>query len=104
MRRLGDGPPPAEPEPEPPPPPPPAPPPATWTVRAGDHFWRIAEEVLTAAWHRPPTDEETTPYWSRLVEHNRPALANPNDADLLFPGQQLALLPPPEVSTPEVAG
>ncbi|MEA3075151.1 MAG: resuscitation-promoting factor RpfA [Actinomycetota bacterium] len=78
---------------------------ATWTVRPGDHFWRIAEAVLAEAWQRPPTDDEITPYWSGLVEHNRPMLADPHDADLLFPGQQVAILtPPPKVSTPEAGG
>jgi nucleoid-associated protein YgaU len=85
-------------------PPPVEPPPATWTVRPGDHFWRIAEEVLTESWHRPPTDEEVTPYWARLVDHNRPGLADPDDPDLLFPGQQIVILPPPQVSTPDPAG
>jgi hypothetical protein len=76
----------------------------TWTVRPGDHFWRIAEEVLTAAWHRAPTDAEITPYWWSLVEHNRAGLANPHNPDLLFPGQEIGILPPPEVSIRKVPG
>jgi nucleoid-associated protein YgaU len=27
------------------------------------------------------------PYWQRLVEANRPALADPANPDLVFPGQ-----------------
>jgi hypothetical protein len=81
------------------PPPEAEPAPATWTVRPGDHFWRIAEEVLAAAWGRPPTDREITPYWAALVEHNRAGLADPRDPDLLFPGQEVVIVPPPQVST-----
>lgn len=65
------------------------------TVRPGDHFWSVAEEVLTGAWGRPPTDGETVPYWSRLVEANRHRLVDRDNADLLFPGQLLEVPSPP---------
>ena len=65
-----------------------------WTVRAGDHFWRVAEEVRAAQLHRAPTDGETDPYWRRLVTANRDRLADRDNPDLLFPGQVL-LLPAP---------
>lgn len=64
-------------------------------VRAGDHFWSVAEEVLAGAWGRSPTDGETTPYWSRLVEANRHRLVDRDNADLLFPGQLLEVPSPP---------
>ena len=97
MRRLDDH------APVPPPPPaPPAPAPATdappspageWTVRPGDHFWRIAEEVLARQRQHPPTDAETDPYWRRLVAANRDRLADRDNPDLLFPGQVLVVPP-----------
>jgi len=62
-----------------------------WTVRPGDHFWRIAEEVLATQLHRAPADGETDPYWRRLVTANRDRLADRENADLLFPGQVLVL-------------
>lgn len=65
-----------------------------WTVRPGDHFWRVAEEALAAQLHRVPTDGETDPYWRRLVTANRDRLADRDNPDLLFPGQVL-LLPAP---------
>lgn len=65
------------------------------TVRAGDHFWSVAEEVLAGAWGRSPTDGETAPYWSRLVEANRHRLVDRDNADLLFPGQLLEVPSPP---------
>ena len=62
-----------------------------WTVRPGDHFWRIAEDVLTTALHRAPADHETDPYWQRLVDANRDRLVDRANPDLLFPGQVLVL-------------
>ncbi|HEX2038150.1 MAG TPA: hypothetical protein VHF47_00295 [Acidimicrobiales bacterium] len=82
--------------------PPPAPPPGgdTWTVERGDHFWSIAERVLTDAWQRPPTDAETDPYWRVLVEANRDRLADRDNPDLLFAGQVLAVPAPPTRAPP----
>jgi hypothetical protein len=115
LRRLPDEPsqPPAAPSPGSPPSPPPplviAPPPqppapaatapaapsATWTVRPGDHFWAVAEQVLAQVWGRPPSDAEVHAYWRALVEVNRPRLRDSGNPDLLFPGQTLAVPPPP---------
>ena len=72
----------------------------TWTVRPGDHFWSIAEHLLSEGFGRPVTDSEVDPYWRRLVETNRDRLADPHNEDLLFEGQQLAVPPlpaPPEI-------
>ena len=68
---------------------PPAPP--EWEVAAGDHLWSVAERVLHEAWGRAPSDREVSPYWSDLVEDNRPRLADPANPDLVFPGQRLTL-------------
>lgn len=78
-------------------PPAPAPGPGSWTVRPGDHFWRVAEEVLTSALGRSPRDRETTAYWWQMVEANRSRLADPDDPDLLFPGQVIEVPTPPPV-------
>ncbi len=102
MRRL----PPLGAEPEPPAPtvpPAAAPPPADspvqntdrWTVRPGDCFWTIADEVLQRAWGRSPTDAEIVPYWQRLIEANRSELADPSNADLIFPAQVFTIPAPP---------
>jgi flagella basal body P-ring formation protein FlgA len=56
---------------------------------------RPGEEVLRTAWDRAPDDGETDPYWRVLVEVNRDVLADPENADLLFPGQVLEVPPPP---------
>lgn len=66
---------------------------ATWTVRPGDHFWSIAEDVLARATGSQPTDEQTTEYWQRLVEANRSRLDDRGNPDLIHPGQQFELPP-----------
>lgn len=76
-----------------------APSPATWTVRPGDHFWNIAERLLSNGLQRPVTDAEIEPYWRLLVEANRDRLLDPENPDLLFEGQRLGVPPlpvPPE--------
>lgn len=85
----------------------PATPPDGWTVMAGDSFWSIATELLadradtadradradTAG--RPPAERDVRRYWLQLIEANRDRLADPANPDLLIPGQQLRLPPPP---------
>jgi hypothetical protein len=72
-----------------------SPPPATpggsetWIVEAGDSFWSIAEDVVG------PGDERVLRrYWRALIEANRSRLADPQNPDLLIPGQELVLVPP----------
>lgn len=67
----------------------------TWTVRPGDCFWSIADEVLAQAWGTPPSDAEIIPYWRDLIEVNRHLLADRSNADLIFPGQVFTLPPVP---------
>lgn len=71
--------------------------PATWTVAPGESLWSIAEELLTEAWRRPPSDAEIDPFWRALVEGNRARLVDPADPDLIHPGQvfEVPPLPPP---------
>lgn len=65
--------------------------PDVWKARHGDHLWHIAETTLQRAWGRAPTDEETTRYWTRLIERNRGVLVDPDDPDLILPGQRFEL-------------
>lgn len=75
----------------------PSPPPAAreWRVEPGQSFWSMAEQVLTQAWDRAPTDDEIEPYWRSLVEHNRDALADADNPDLIYPDQVFTVPPPP---------
>jgi hypothetical protein len=68
---------------------------AQWTVAPGEHFWSIAERVLADAWGRPPTPNEVTPYWRALVDANRAALPDPENPDLIYPGDTYVLPPLP---------
>ena len=65
-----------------------------WTVKPGECFWSIAEDVLTARWGRPPSDAEIVPYWRRLIETNRHELAQRDNADLIFPAQVFVIPAP----------
>lgn len=85
MRRLpDDAPPPSSPAPN-----------QAWRVEPGDHFWSMAEQTLTRAWGRAPTDGEVVPYWRAVIEANRASLADRGNPDLLYPGQLLTVPPPP---------
>ena len=67
----------------------------TWTVAPGDSFWSIAEELVTPPGGPPTTDRQIARHWRRLIDANRGRLADPDNPDLLLPGQRL-LLPPPD--------
>lgn len=75
-------------------------------VEKGDHFWAIADEALTEAWGRPPTDVELTPYWLELIAANQDRLLPPGDPNLIYPDQRFVLpaLPPNPDSAPDLNG
>lgn len=60
-------------------------------VVAGEHLWSIAADHLGAHLDHPPSDAEVAAHWERLIEANRDRLANPDDPDLIFPGQRFVL-------------
>lgn len=55
---------------------------STWTVQPGDHLWSIAASIAPA--HADL--DEIGRNWVRLVEHNRTALPDPSNPDLILPG------------------
>lgn len=71
-----------------------------WTVKQGEHFWAVAEAVLTEAWGRHPSDAQVVPFWRTLVDANRRRLRNPADPDQIFPGQKLAVPAVPPAPPP----
>jgi len=92
--------------PEPPAPQPPAPEPADSgplapaasapvvrqvTVGPGDSFWTVAERLTSSRLGRPAGDAEVLEPWLALIAANRDRLTDPDDPDLLFPGQVLRL-------------
>ena len=64
-----------------------------WTVQRGDHFWNIADRVVTAA-HPGATEHHIARYWLSLIEVNRSRLDDPHNPDLLRIGTHL-LIPDP---------
>jgi hypothetical protein len=62
-----------------------------WTVEAGDSFWSIAAEIVSPPLDGEPSDRRVLGYWRRLVDANRTRLLDPDNPDLLRPGQELVL-------------
>ena len=67
-----------------------------WLIETGDHLWCVAESVLAEAWRRVPTDGEITGYWATLIDVNRDRLVDPDNPDLVRPGQAFIIpdIPP----------
>lgn len=74
---------------------PPAPPPADDTVvlARGDSLWAVAHDHLVDVRGREVDDDEVARYWLAVVDANRASLVVPEDADLVFAGQSIALPP-----------
>ena len=64
------------------------------TVAVGDSFWSIADRLVRIRLGRTPADDEVVEPWLALVDANRDRLLDPDDPDLLHPGQVLRLPPP----------
>lgn len=65
----------------------------TWTVRPGDHLWSIAESTLRARGARKMDERRVRSYWRKLIAVNRSRLADPDNPDLILPGQVFRLPP-----------
>jgi len=57
------------------------------TVQPGEHFWAIAERAVA----EQNLEIGVTEYWQRLIDLNRAGLVDPDNPDLIFPGQVLVL-------------
>ena len=64
----------------------------TYVVRAGDHFWSIAERQLAAV-SPNPIEAAVRRYWITLVEANSSKLTDPSNPDLLLVGTVLSIPP-----------
>jgi hypothetical protein len=67
--------------------------PTVWVVEPGDSLWSIAEDVTSSADGSPPAERDVARYWQRLVQANRANLIDPDNPDLLLPGQQVVVPP-----------
>jgi nucleoid-associated protein YgaU len=70
-------------------------------VRAGDSLWTIARDELAERLGQASDDARIAAYWHRVIEHNRSALDDPDNPDLIFPGQRFEL---PDVAPPSLRG
>ncbi len=61
------------------------------TVAPGDSFWTVALRLTSARLGRPASDGEVLEPWLALIDANRDRLTDPEDPDLLLPGQVLRL-------------
>lgn len=59
----------------------------SWTVVRGEHFWSIAEQVVTERGSAEPVAR----YWRQLIDANRDRLTDPSNPSLIYPGQELRL-------------
>lgn len=66
---------------------------AWWTVEPGDHLWRIAEETLLDLRGEAPSTDEVAAYWHVVCEANHDRLVDPDNPDLIMPGQRIVLPP-----------
>ncbi len=67
---------------------------STWTVDRGECFWSIAADIVAQHRGRAVSDADVAQYWRRLIEVNRSRLVDPDDPDLLHPGQVLEVPAP----------
>ena len=71
---------------------------STHVVQPGESLWSIARDALETARGTAADEDEVADYWSEVVEHNRDDLPDPENPDLIFPGQVVRL---PGTSTSE---
>lgn len=72
-----------------------------WRVEPGDHFWAMADEVLTHGWGRAPSEDEIRSYWVDLIAANRDHLMSPgDDPNVIYADQHFDIILPPLPSDP----
>ena len=67
--------------------------PGTVVVQPGDHLWALASRALARELGRAPAEAEVDPYWRTVVAANRDRLVDPDNPDLILPGQEMVLPP-----------
>ncbi len=70
-------------------------PPTVWTIRPGDHLWKVAGLTLARARGRPAADATILAYVDEIVRANQHVFVVPGQPDLVYPGQRFLLPPPP---------
>jgi hypothetical protein len=71
--------------------------PSTHRVVPGESLWSISQDALAEFLDREPTGTEVHDYWRATILHNQHGLADPDNPDLIFPGDEIVLpVPEPE--------
>lgn len=80
---------------------------STVVVVRGDNLWTISEDRLAVDLGRAPVDPEVAPYWHAVIDANRDRYVQPENPNLILPGQVLVLPPtgtPHQVPAPVEQG
>ena len=62
-----------------------------WTVKAGESFWSVAEDVVKTRLGRAPTTAEIDTTWRAIIAANRQKLPDPSNPDVLWVGTVLTI-------------
>jgi nucleoid-associated protein YgaU len=68
-----------------------------WTIRPGDHLWKVAGQTLALARGRRADDAAVLAYVREIVRANADVFVVPGDPDLVYPGQRFVLPPVPVI-------
>jgi hypothetical protein len=66
-----------------------------WTIRPGDHLWKVARVTLAQASGHPTGDAAILAYVDEIVQANASVFVVSGHPDLVYPGQRFVLPPPP---------
>lgn len=67
--------------------------PHMWVIQPGDHLWKVAAATIADHIGRQPIAAEVEGYWNDVIELNRESLLDPDNPDLVVPGQVIELPP-----------
>ena len=60
-------------------------------VEPGDNLWDLAEDCLEENLGRQAGNREILPYWQAVIEANRDVYVEPDNPNLIYPGQAIRL-------------
>lgn len=58
-------------------------------VAPGENLWIIAHDEMRSQLGREPSEDELVDYWQILISHNQQRLVQPDNPDLVYPGQAI---------------
>jgi nucleoid-associated protein YgaU len=64
-----------------------------WTIRPGDHLWKVAQVTLAQTWGHGAGDAAILAYVHEIERANGAVFVVPGHPELVYPGQRF-MLPP----------